>query len=168
VKKAVGAEKATIDPLTSKNVAEAMRAGDKATAMRLLRDNVAGVGKQKAQRIVDAIEQSLIQNPRTYQTYTKTRADGTVYVGRASGRGTPQENIARREAGGHAWTKKGYGPPKLDQSRGNFAAIRGREQLLKNYYTRQGINVEGDRGLSPRHPQREFYLAEAVREFGCL
>src|SRR6185437_2338587 len=45
---------------------------------------------------------------RTYQTYTKINPDtGQIYVGRTSGFGSPQENVARRDSN-HEYTSRGF------------------------------------------------------------
>ena len=105
---------AGIDRATAKRVASAINAGDKATAARILRENVQGVGPKRAGQIVENIVTGLQEQPRTYQTYTKTNPEtGQVYAGRASGRGTPLENITRRERGGHDWSAEGSRPCSL-------------------------------------------------------
>jgi hypothetical protein len=109
------------------------------------------------------------QKERTYQTYTKTNPEtGQVYSGRASGFGTPLENLARREAAGHDWTAKGYGPAVLDQTSSSYSAIRGREQMLKDHYQGLGIAAPQDNPISPRNPNRQNYLNAAVEAFGNL
>jgi hypothetical protein len=157
---------AKLDKATAKRVAAAMNANDRALAVELLSARGNGIGAKKAGKIVDALFTEMQEHPRTYETYIKTAPDGSVYIGRASGRGTPRENIARREAGGHDWTDRGYGPGNLDRSSDNYGAIRGREQLLKEHFEALGINVQVDRGISPRNPLRDFYLSEARRVFG--
>ncbi len=154
------------DKTTAKRVAAALNADDKPLAMKILRDEVKGVGPKKAEQVADSLLSQMQTNPRTYQTYTKHHEDGSVYIGRASGRGTPRENIARRERGGHDWTERGFRPAKLDQTSENSAAIRGREQMLKDHYDRLKINAEIDGGISPRNPNRQQYLDEAKRLFG--
>lgn len=63
---------------------------------------------------------------KTLQTYTKTNPKtGQTYCGRTSGCGTPEQNIARRDAN-HHMNQDGYGPAVLDKSSSNSAAIRGR------------------------------------------
>jgi hypothetical protein len=67
---------------------------------------------------------------KTFQTYEKTNpGNGEVYSGRTSGTGTPEENVAARDAN-HHMTEQGFGPAKLDKSSSNPDAIRGREQFL--------------------------------------
>jgi hypothetical protein len=105
---------------------------------------------------------------KTYQTYTKTNPEtGQVYSGRTSGRGTPAENVARRDATHHA---DGFGPAELDRSSSSRAAIRGREQQLID--THGGAQSAGGtsgnviNGISSRNPLRSYYLEAARREFG--
>jgi RHS repeat-associated protein len=102
----------------------------------------------------------------TFQTYTKVNPDtGDVYVGRTSGGGTPLENIARRDSG-HAYTSEGFGPAQLDQSSDSYAAIRGREQQLIDFYRSLGISANKINGISPLNLNRSGYLGAALDEFG--
>lgn len=55
-----------------------------------------------------AAAKGAIAGQKTYQTYTKTNPiTGEVYSGRTSGRGSPFENVARREVG-HHMNEKGF------------------------------------------------------------
>jgi len=103
---------------------------------------------------------------KTYQTYIKINAEtGQVYAGRTSGYGTPRENIAHRNYG-HAYNKRGFGPAQLDQSSTNEDAIKGREQMLIDYYVSLGIS--GNRDLKPVVTNREYFIQQAIDEFGPL
>ncbi|HET9867312.1 MAG TPA: RHS repeat-associated core domain-containing protein, partial [Nitrospira sp.] len=106
----------------------------------------------------------------TYQTYTKTHPEtGQVYTGRTSGTGTPEQNLARRDAGHHK-NAEGYGPAQLDKSSTNKDAIRGRAQqvLDANGGARSQGGTSGNaiNEISQKNPKRTKYLKEAVREFG--
>ncbi|WP_152979952.1 hypothetical protein [Mesorhizobium sp. 1M-11] len=109
---------------------------------------------------------------KTYQTYTKEHpVTGKTYVGRTSGKGTPEQNVAARDRS-HHMNREGYGPARLDKSSANKDAIRGREQ--------QGIDAAGGaqstggtsgnayNGISPNNPNRGHYMSEADREFGRI
>jgi hypothetical protein len=103
---------------------------------------------------------------RTFQTYTKLNADtGSVYVGRTSGYGTPLENLARRDAS-HPYNKVGFGPAELDQTSPNGWAIRGREQMLIQFYRQQGISANKINGISPSNSNIWNYLNAAIDAFG--
>lgn len=103
---------------------------------------------------------------RSFQSYTKVNSQtGEVYAGRASGYGTPLENIARRDAG-HAYNDLGFGPARLDQS-GSYAAIRGREQQLIERFRDLGVSANKINGISPRNPNLDWYLERALRAFGA-
>jgi hypothetical protein len=103
---------------------------------------------------------------RTFQTYTKTNTEtGKVYAGRTSGYGTPLENVAARDAG-HVYTAEGFGPAELDQTSESYAAIRGREQQLIEYYREQGISANKINGIGPRNPNGPGYIDAATRAFG--
>jgi hypothetical protein len=107
---------------------------------------------------------------RTFQTYTKTNPQtGEVYTGRTSGTGTPEQNVARRDAAHHK-NAEGYDRARVDKSSTNKDAIRGREQ--------QGIDANGGArsrggtsgnaidGISHKNPKKPGYIKKAVREFG--
>jgi hypothetical protein len=107
---------------------------------------------------------------RTYQTYTKPDTNGgPPYSGRTSGTGTPDENVAARDAG-HDYTNRGYGPAELDQSSANPDAIRGREQQLIDQ--NGGAQSDGGtapnkiRGVAESNPNAEKYNDAANDEFG--
>ena len=107
---------------------------------------------------------------KTFQTYTKGNpTTGEVYSGRASGTGTPEQNLARRDAG-HHMTDQGFGPAQLDKSSGNKAAIRGREQQLieANGGAKSGGGTSGNaiNGISPSNPKGAGYIKAANKEFG--
>jgi hypothetical protein len=105
---------------------------------------------------------------KTYQTYTKVNPEtGQVYAGRTSGYGTPLENIAARDYG-HEYNDPGFGPAQLDQSSTNYLAIRGREQMLIEYYRAQGISPNVYNGIRPTNPDYEPAIQAAINEFGLL
>lgn len=107
---------------------------------------------------------------KTYQTYTKTKSEtGEMYSGRTSGKGTPVQNVARRDIGHHK-TTEGFGPAVLDKSSPNADAIRGREEQLieasggpKKSGGTSGNDIHG---ISPKNPKRDEYLDAAKKEFG--
>jgi hypothetical protein len=81
---------------------------------------------------------------------------------------TPEEIVARRDAG-HHMNEQGYGPAKLDKSSNNAAAIRGREQLLieanGGAQSVGGTSGNAINGISPKNPKDSHYRAEAAKEF---
>ena len=107
---------------------------------------------------------------KTFQTYTKTNADTMqVYSGRTSGTGTPQQNVARRDAG-HHMNDQGYGPAQLDRSSANPDAIRGREQQLIDAsggaQSQGGTSGNRINGVSSSNAKAPGYTNAAEREFG--
>ncbi len=81
-------------------------------------------------KVVDAVKTAdkVSDVKKTYQTYTKppkNPADG-VYNGKTSGKGTPEQNVTKRDKNHHM--NKTHGPAKLDKSSSNPDAITGREQ----------------------------------------
>ena len=104
--------------------------------------------------------------PRTFQTYIKENPEtGKIYAGKTSGYGTPLENVAQRDYG-HEYNDLGYGPAQLDQSSTNEDAIKGREQMLIDYFDSQGIS--GNYEKNPVVTNREYYIQQAINEFGRL
>jgi len=131
---------------------------------------VKGVGKRLLKKGGTAAFSNATKNGKTFQTYTKTNPrTGQVYCGRTSGCGTPEQNIARRDAG-HHMNKEGYGPAVLDKSSSNSAAIRGREQQVIDAFggAKSTGGTSGNRinGISPKNPKRGSYLDQARRKFG--
>lgn len=109
---------------------------------------------------------------RTFITYTLTNPAGQVYVGRASGIGTPDQVLAARYSS-HHMRALGFGAPKLDRSLqgvGGYPAIRGREQQLIDYYG--GVGSPGVaniiRGVSALIPLGPIYHGASNAAFGPL
>ena len=109
---------------------------------------------------------------KTYQTYTKTNSvTGQVYSGRTSGTGSAIDNVAARDTN-HHMNSKGYEPAVLDQTSSNYNAIRGREQMLIDYYggaqSTGGSSGNAINGISATNTMRETYLSAAEGEFGLI
>jgi RHS repeat-associated protein len=128
-------------------------------------------GATKAAEGVKVAEkaESVEKGEKTYQTYTKTNPEtGEVYSGRTSGTGTPEENVATRDAGHHK-NAEGFGPAKLDKSSANKDAIRGREQQLIDANggakSQGGTSGNAINGVSPTNPNAERYEDAARSEF---
>jgi RHS repeat-associated protein len=104
-----------------------------------------------------------------YVTYTKTSADGMVYVGRSSGYGNPYSVVKERDADHHI---QGYGPAILStaarariaggyQTRGLDPAYwytRGAEQTQIKYYRALGISGNSIWGISPKNTFLQQYM----------
>ncbi len=105
---------------------------------------------------------------KTYQTYTKTHPrTNFVYAGRTSGFNSPAQNVRNRDSG-HHMNQQGYGPALLDKSSGNKDAIRGREQMLIDYYRGLGRCGNAINGIANNNPNRARYIAAARNAFGRL
>ena len=117
------------------------------------------------------------EKERVYVTYTKIGPDGKIYVGRASGFGTPEEVLARRDAS-HHMNILGFAPAVLDQSgvgtEGSMA-IRGREQQLIDYHggamsdsdrRSDAVSANRIRGVSKINPRGYKYHQAASAAFG--
>lgn len=131
-----------------------------ATVGTVLKAEAKSQVKQQAKKTVE----------KTYQTYTKTnKKTGETYSGRTSGKGTPEQNVAKRDAKHHK-NEEGFGPAKLDKSSKSKDAIRGREQQLidKNGKAKSEGGSSGNsvRGVSKQNPKAKKYEAAAKREFG--
>jgi hypothetical protein len=109
-----------------------------------------------------------------YVTYTKTNAQGMVYVGRTSGYGSPYAAVKARDANHHM---KGYGPAVLSTAAratlpGGYSTraadpsywyTRGAEQVQIQYYRGQGISGNSINGIGPNNPNIWKYLDEFTR-----
>jgi hypothetical protein len=110
---------------------------------------------------------------KTFTTYTRAKADGTVYSGRTSGTKSPEQQVSARNNGvdHKARTAEGYGPARVDKNSSNPDAIRGREQQLieQNGGARSQGGTSGNKinGVSPSNPKAEQYKEACTREFGC-
>jgi len=106
----------------------------------------------------------------THQTYTKYNPDTKeTYVGKCSGCGTPEQNVAARDRGHHV-SRRGFGPAELDKSSTSRAAIRGREQQLIDAYggakSQGGTSGNAINGIARDNPSRQSYIDAAEAEFG--
>ena len=65
---------------------------------------------------------------------------------------------------------KGFGPAVLDKSSNNYAAIRGREQMLIDLYggaqSTGGTSGNAINGISINNPKYDYYMKSAQGEFG--
>ncbi|GAA3614591.1 DUF6443 domain-containing protein [Flavivirga amylovorans] len=114
---------------------------------------------------------------RVHVTYTKIGPNGEVYVGRASGFGTPQEIVARRDAS-HHMTALGFGIARLDvfhKGVAGRAAVRGREQQLIDSYggalsdpnrKANATSANAIRGVARYNPNGYTYHKAASMSFG--
>jgi hypothetical protein len=110
------------------------------------------------------------QSQRLYLTYTMTNpSTGRVYVGRASGFGSPTEVLDRRYSTPPVLKQFGFGRPQIDRTimgyPGGYYAIRGREQQLIDH--RGGIGsrnvANAVRGVAKANP-----LGRAFHEFSNM
>jgi hypothetical protein len=130
----------------------------------------AGKDNTNAGAGASAVAAAIANGDRIWITYTKVNTTtGQVYSGRANGNGDPLEILKRRNNGHHmnAFT---YGPARLDQVSANYAAIRGREQILINAnggaQSMGGVSGNRINGISPINPLRGYYLEQAILAFG--
>ncbi len=115
----------------------------------LAADDVTGIGAldDLAIPIVLAGAAAYDLSQRVYVTYILTHPSGKVYIGRASGFGSPYKVMMRRYYG-HHMRSKGYINPVLDRAAQGFigySAIRGREQQLIDSYGGVGSLSIGNR-----------------------
>lgn len=112
-----------------------------------------------------------------FATYTKrhpTRTRYKVYSGRTSGYGNPAtdgQNIVNRRDRGHvALNGQGFQAATLDKASREYAAIRGREQMLiENYGGAQstgGTSANKINGISSLNPARAYFINRALALFG--
>jgi len=104
---------------------------------------------------------------RSFQTYTKNNLRApTRYVGRTSGLGTSEHNVARRDA--DKYPSPDYERARLDRSSKRSSSIRGREQQMMDYDRLRGISDNRKNGIWPGNPLRSGYMRNADDEFGPL
>jgi hypothetical protein len=154
---AYGVGAATGDTALQNAALEGMRgnvtAGDGAAALAMAAGGRTGGGK-------------------TYTTYTRTNGT-TVYSGRTSGRGTPEQQVAARtnNPDHKARTSQGYGPATVDRNSANAAAVRGREQQLIEQHggaqSQGGTSGNAINGVSPNNKKGPQYKRACTNEFGC-
>lgn len=128
-------------------------------------------GLEPSQDLAKSFEDTSANNEpqTTHQVYEKTGQNGEIYTGRTRGKGTPEENVARRDSG-HHMNAKGFGPAQLRYSSVNENAIRGQEQL--NIVINGGARSQGGtsgnaiNGISARNRDADTYLDAARQEFG--
>jgi hypothetical protein len=113
------------------------------------------------------------EGKKTYTTYTRTQSGtGTVYPGRTSGKGTPEQQVANRtsKADHKEKTAQGYGPGVVDKNSTNSDAIRGREQqvLEANGGAQSQGGTSGSKinAVSPTNPKADQYKQACLKEFG--
>jgi len=109
---------------------------------------------------------------RVYVTYILHHPNGQVYLGRASGFGTPYQVMMRRYSG-HERRKDGFANPTLDRyAHGQLGrhAIRGREQQLIDYFGGLGHPKVGNaiRGVSQYNPMGRYYHTMSNQYFGNI
>jgi RHS repeat-associated protein len=110
---------------------------------------------------------------RTFQTYTKYNLEtGKVYVGRTSGWGTAEQNVAARDSR-HiilnkllGYERNGLRITEVDASSPNYGSIRGREQLRMVEFYRSGMLGDNKiNGISGLNPNYYSYIIDALEEF---
>jgi hypothetical protein len=86
-------------------------------------------------------------------TYLMKNAAGNVYAGRASG-ATVKEALKSRALNPMHHMRKlfGYGEGAIDQASNSYSAIRGREQMLIDYFKNIGMSGNRINGISPLNP----------------
>jgi len=127
---------------------------------------------------INTVENYINNNSFKYITYTKTNAEGLVYVGRSSGWGTPQQIASTRDNGHHM---KGFGPAQVSMYLNatipggywtrhgdtSYFAIRASEQMQIETYRRAGISANSRNGVLPNNDNYSTYLkalSDAIRK----
>jgi hypothetical protein len=92
-----------------------------------------------------------LKAPKTYLTYTLRDSDGVVrYVGRASGKGTPEKVLGGRISKGHDVLKENPGlKPRIEEVQGSRASNRGAEDVLYSRHQRYVNKKKGETLQAP-------------------
>jgi hypothetical protein len=94
-------------------------------------------------------------SPKTFITYTFKQGENVVYVGRASGKGTPDQVLNQRLGKGHHILRENPGlTPEVQAVQGNRAANRGAEDVWYEYYKREGAPLLNDPQSPPLSSKR--------------
>jgi len=108
-----------------------------------------------------------LDTEKTYQIYAKTKqgANGAdeLYIGRTSGRGSPEANVKARDSR-HHMTNKGFGASQVLLTTKSPNAIRGLEQIGMDYGRSIGQMANQIRGISLSNPNLGSYLQAAQRQ----
>lgn len=108
---------------------------------------------------------------KIYATYVLTNPKTSqVYLGRTSGIGDPVKLVWKRYRNNLKRRLQGFKNPTLDRYSKNYAAIRGREQQLIDYYGGIGSKRVGNdiRGVAKWNPSGRFFHNKSNEEFGQL
>lgn len=83
------------------------------------------------------------RDPKTYINYTLREGNGAVrYVGRASGRGSPEQVMRQRISKGHKVARQNPSlTPKVESVQGTPDANLGGEDVLYEYHKREGADL---------------------------
>jgi len=110
---------------------------------------------------------------KTYTTYTRDHPEKPTYSGKTSGKGTPEQQVAKRtsQPDHQAKTAEGYGPAKVDRNSANPDAISGREQRLIEQnggaQSQGGSSANKINASSPSNPRHEARMQACRKEFDC-
>jgi len=138
--------------------------------------NISSAVRESAEGILDPTKtlKKADKLAKTYQTYTKRNSiTGEIYSGRTSGKGSPDSNVANRDAKHHLKGEDGWEKAELDASHNEPEPIRGREQLLieKNGGAKSEGGTSGNKinGISPNrnNQKRDKYIRACVRAKLC-
>jgi hypothetical protein len=128
---------------------------------------VAGAGTaRRAANAVNAME-GITDAEKTYQVYGKIGEEGQIYIGRTSGFGSSEKNVARRDYS-HHMSSKGYGPAQHLITVRSYDSVRGLEQLGQKYSQSLGRLADQIRGISPANPNLGAYLQAAQSQLKSL
>uniref|UniRef100_UPI0010F7B51C RHS repeat-associated core domain-containing protein n=1 Tax=Chitinivorax sp. B TaxID=2502235 RepID=UPI0010F7B51C len=110
---------------------------------------------------------------KTYATYTRVHpVTGQVYAGRTSGYKDPATLVRDRGLQQTHLNSEGFAFPVLDVSTTDYAAIRGREQQLIDFYggaqTVGGTARNAINAIRDLNPNRYWYMSAAIAKFGVM
>ena len=167
-----GAEKLAVKAESAVTQAVEKAEGQAATIEKRV-EGVATGADSKVSNVAPTVEaKQASSGEKTYQTYTKQPKNPEThapYSGRTSGTGTPEQNVANRDATHHM--NDTHLPAELDKTSSNPDAIRGREQKLieanGGAKSQGGTSGNAINGVSPKNPKAPIYKKAAEDEFGA-
>ena len=134
---------------------------------RQLIDFLAAMAADAQRKLGEANDAIRRRDDYTFQSYTKKNLDTPkTYVGRTGNVFYPRANVYLRDQAGYP--EGNYDKARLDCSSDSYGAIRGREQVLIDFFRSQMLSDNQINGISALNPLRGYYMQKALEECGYI